>query len=63
MIFSLKPSEIKPAVESCMQARLVPFIQSSPGIGKSSIVKQIANEYGLKLIDCRLSSMEPTDLN
>lgn len=62
MIFSLKPSEIKPAVEACMQARLVPFLQSSPGIGKSSIVKQIANEYGLKLIDCRLSSMEPTDL-
>ena len=62
MIFSLKPSEVKPCVEACMQARLVPFIQSSPGLGKSSIVKQIADEYGLKLIDCRLSSMEPTDL-
>ena len=46
-----------------MKARLVPFIQSSPGMGKSSIVKEIASEYGLKLIDCRLSSMEPTDLN
>lgn len=45
-----------------MQARLVPFIQGSPGLGKSAIVKEIANEYGLKLIDCRLSSMEPTDL-
>lgn len=45
-----------------MQARLVPFIQGSPGIAKSAIVKEIANEYGLKLIDCRLSAMEPTDL-
>lgn len=62
MIFSLKPSQIKKNVELCMQARLVPFIQSSPGLGKSSIVKQIANEYGLKLIDLRLSSLEPTDL-
>lgn len=62
MIFGLKPSQIKPCVETCMQARLVPFLQSSPGLGKSSIIKQIAKEYGLKLIDCRLSSMEPTDL-
>lgn len=59
---SLKLSQIKEHVEKCMQARLVPFLQSSPGVGKSSIVKQIAKEYGLKLIDCRLSSMEPTDL-
>ena len=62
MMYSLKPSQIKPAVEACMQARLVPFLKSSPGLGKSSIVKQIAEEYGLKLIDLRLSSMEPTDL-
>ena len=62
MIYSLKPSEVKPCVEACMQARLVPFLRSSPGLGKSSIVKQIANEYGLKLIDLRLSSMEPSDL-
>ena len=61
-VFSLSPSKVKHCVELCMQARLVPFIQSSPGLGKSSIVKEIAEEYGLKLIDCRLSSMEPTDL-
>ena len=45
-----------------MRARVVPFIVGSPGCGKSQIVKEIANEYGLKLIDCRLSTMEPTDL-
>lgn len=62
-VYSLTPSEVKECIETCMKARLVPFIQSSPGLGKSSIVKQIAKEYRLKVIDCRLSSMEPTDLN
>jgi MoxR-like ATPase len=61
-VYSFPPSKVKACVETCMQARLVPFIQGSPGVGKSAIVKEIANEYGLKLIDCRLSSMEPTDL-
>lgn len=58
----LSPKVLKECIKTCMKARLVPFIQGSPGMGKSAIVKEIADEYGLKLIDCRLSSMEPTDL-
>ena len=58
----LSPSTVKKAVELCMRARVVPFIVGSPGCGKSQIVKEIADEYGLKMIDCRLSTMEPTDL-
>lgn len=61
-IFSLSPSKTKKYTETCIKAGLVAFLQSSPGMGKSSIVKQIANEYNLELIDCRLSTMEPTDL-
>lgn len=61
-LFSLSPSTTKKYIELCMKAGLVPWIQGSPGIGKSSIVKQIADEYNLKVIDCRLSTMEPTDL-
>lgn len=62
-LFSLSPSKTKTYIETCVKAGLVAFIQSSPGMGKSSIVKQIADEYGLQLIDCRLSTMEPVDLN
>ena len=62
-LFSVTPSQAKKFTELCMKAHLVPFLQSSPGMGKSSIVKQIAKEYDLELIDCRLSTMEPTDLN
>ena len=58
----MTPSQVKEAIVTCMKARLVPFIQSSPGMGKSSIVKDVAWEYGLKMIDLRLSSLEPTDL-
>jgi hypothetical protein len=33
-----------------------------PGVGKSQIIAQIARGYGVRLIDVRLSQMEPTDL-
>lgn len=62
-IFTMKPSEVRKAVIRCLDKGLVPFIQSSPGMGKSAIVKQIAKDYGLKLIDVRLSTLEPVDLS
>lgn len=61
-IYKCTPDQTKKYVIHCMKCGLVPFIQSSPGIGKSSIVKQIAKEYNLKLIDLRLSTCDPTDL-
>jgi len=36
---------------------------SSPGLGKSDVVKQVAKELNLKVIDFRLSTADPTDLN
>lgn len=50
-------------VEHVMKAGLVSYLKSSPGIGKSDLIKSIANKYNLKLIDLRLSQMEPTELN
>ena len=44
-----------------IEAGLVPFITSSPGMGKSAIVAQLAKAGNLKLIDHRLSTSEPTD--
>lgn len=46
----------------CIKAKLVAMMVSSPGIGKSSIVHQIAAEFNLKVIDLRLSQCDPTDL-
>ena len=61
-MLTLTPSKTKEALIKCFKAKLVPFLQSSPGMGKSSIIKEIAKEWNLELIDVRLSTMEPVDL-
>lgn len=38
------------------------MIHSSPGCGKSSIVKQCAKDLGIDFIDTRLSQIEPCDI-
>lgn len=50
-------------VKLALNAGLVPFIQGSPGLGKSAIVKQIAKFAKLKVIDLRLAQCDITDLN
>ena len=49
-------------VKQILSVNLVPFLQGSPGIGKSAIIKEVANGAKLKVIDLRLSQCEPTDL-
>lgn len=46
-----------------VQANLIPFVKGSPGIGKSDVVRQVAEHFNLKLIDFRLAQCDPTDLN
>ncbi len=48
---------------SALVAQKVPtFLWGAPGIGKSSIVKQIAESKGIGFVDLRLALMDPTDL-
>ena len=49
--------------KDALAAGLVPFLHSAPGCGKSSIIKTIAEETGLKLIDLRLSTIDSVDLS
>lgn len=44
------------------QRGLTPYMTSSPGVGKSSIVHQIAEYGNLEIIDLRLSQCTPEDL-
>lgn len=46
----------------CIRKGLVPYVRSSPGIGKSDSAKKFAKEKRLKLIDLRLSQCTPEDL-
>lgn len=52
-----------PHIKRCIVKRLVPMIHGSPAIGKSDIVKQIAAEASLWVIDVRLSTYDPADMN
>jgi len=58
----MKAKEIKETLKSLIDAKIPVFVWGSPGIGKSSIVKQIAKEKNLEFIDLRLSLLDPTDL-
>lgn len=49
-------------MHSLIEAKIPTFLWGAPGIGKSSIIKQIARENGIECIDLRLSLMDPTDL-
>ena len=62
-IHNCTPRTIRKHLARCLMVGLVPFVQSSPGMGKSSIAKSLAKEANLQIIDHRLSTSEPTDMS
>ena len=58
----MKASELKIALESLIDSKIPCFIWGSPGVGKSSLVSQIAKHKKMNFIDLRLSLLDPTDL-
>jgi len=58
----MKASNITKVVNKLIVQKLPVFIWGAPGIGKSSIVKQIAIAQNLEFLDLRLSLLDPTDL-
>lgn len=62
-IYQCTPRQVREYVLDCLYADLVPFVKSSPGMGKSSIMRSIAKELGLILIDHRAAGSDPTDFN
>lgn len=62
-IYKCTPRQARRFITDVIEAQLVPFVQSSPGIGKSSIMASIAKAHDLKLIDHRLSTSAPEDLS
>ena len=62
-LYSCTPRTIRKHIARCLDRGVVPFVQSPPGMGKSSIAKSIAKEANLQIIDHRLSTSEPTDMS
>lgn len=56
-------NKVKECLKIAINADLPMFLQGSPGVGKSDLVKSIAKEGKLELIDLRLSQCDITDLN
>ena len=71
-VLQMKPSEASIAIRHMVNVNLRNaklgkkrrslFMWGGPGISKSSLVEQVCNQLNYKLIDVRLTQMEPTDL-
>lgn len=61
---SLTPTELQLYLSALVKGelKLSTMIWGAPGIGKSSIVAQVAEKHGLEFVDVRLSQLAPTDL-
>jgi MoxR-like ATPase len=60
----MTPAELKTDLDRLIgqNLQISTMIWGAPGIGKSSIVAQIAKERDLDFVDVRLSQLAPTDL-
>lgn len=59
----LSPRRATEVTAKNLYAGRVPYLRSSPGMGKSSIYAAFAKENRLKMIDIRLSMYSPLDIN
>lgn len=58
----MNPQSAKRSLQYLCERKIPVFLWGPPGIGKSSIVAQIAKEQNIACIDLRLSLLDPTDL-
>lgn len=61
--YSVNTREAYVHLRTILAANLVAFLQSSPGMGKSSLAKKLCKEYNLVPIDLRLTGADRTDFN
>lgn len=58
----MKPSKVKEAIALYHKANIPVFLIGSPGVGKSSIARQYAEENGLEFVDERMSQRDAVDV-
>lgn len=59
---TVTPNAAKASLRHAMRKQRPVFLWGPPGIGKSDVVKQIADSFNAPMIDVRLSLWEPTDI-
>ena len=64
MTLKCTPQELKSYLATMVDKNIKrsTMIWGAPGIGKSSIVKQITEDKKIQFIDLRISQLAPTDL-
>jgi hypothetical protein len=61
--FTVSPNQAKKFIKKCMKVQEVPLLKSAPGMGKSDLIRSIADELGLLVIDVRLAQIEAVEMN
>lgn len=58
----MRPTDVARAVQAMVKARRPSFLWGPPGLGKSSLVRQVAGAMKMDLIDLRAVLLDPVDL-
>jgi hypothetical protein len=58
----MKPTRVQEVIQNVIGTNWPLFIWGPPGVGKSTIVQNIAKKNEMELIDIRASLLDPTDL-
>lgn len=58
----MRPSDVSQTLKKLIPTQRPIYLWGSPGIGKSSVVKQAAESLELQLIDIRATLLDPVDL-
>lgn len=58
----MKPSALRTAIPKLIAKRRPAFLWGAPGVGKSDLIAQVAEDHKLELRDVRLSLLDPIDL-
>lgn len=54
--------DLKELIKKAYDTKTPLFIHGAMGVGKSSVVRDVATDMGIELVDVRVSQLEPSDL-
>jgi hypothetical protein len=61
-MYEVNTVQLRECLIEDLKAGLTPMVASSPGMGKSDIIRDVAKQFKLLLIDIRVSQCEPVDM-
>ena len=62
-VYTVTPSQAEKSIARAISVGHVAILKSDPGMGKSALIRSIAEKYNLKLIDLRVTQLLPEDFN